>query len=350
LAVGGIVLALHMGVYFDAFITFGITTLYGLLSLMLYRQQFPNLLRHLAVFNLGSLIVALPQITHFALRPVDFAGRFGKDGMFQSPWLANEMVTTGKSFWQIMGERLIHALSTLNTTPATDFYGVRIPLLSVFTATFFILGAVYVFSRFRNERYGLLTVWFWGATCAVAFFSVPPSADTYRMLIAVPAATLMAAVGFNQVMQRLLKAEPVISRAWVLSATVMALIIGAFNVRVYFFDFVGQCQFGGDERTRFAGYLGNYVSEVPRDTPTYLLSTEFLRYGTHISVDFLSQKKPIENWDAPVDALTSPSGALIIAPALRVEELRAWTTTHAGGTWHSEFDCGTPMLFAYRVP
>lgn len=141
-----------------------------------------------------------------------------------------------------------------------------------------------------------------------------------------------------------------ISRAWMMSATVTALIVGLFNVRVYFFDFVGQCQFGGDERTRFASYSGNYLSAVPRDAPSYLLSTEFLRYGTHISVDFLSQEKPIENWDAPLETLTSSSGALIIAPALRVEELRAWTATHPGGTWQSAYDCGAPMLFAYRVP
>lgn len=350
LALGGVILALHMGVYFDAFITFGITVIYSALSLILYRKQFTNLLGNLAVFGLGNLVVVLPQMLHFALRPVDFFGRLGKDGMFQSPWLANEMATTGKSFFEIMLERLIHALLTLNASPATDFYGARIPLLSVFTATFFILGAIYVFSRWRDARFSLITVWFWGATCAIAFFSVPPSADTYRMLIAVPAATLMAAVGFEQIMHRVFGEQTAISRAWVLSTTVIALIIGAFNVRVYFFDFVGQCQFGGDERTRFASYLGNYLSAVPRDAPSYLLSTEFLRYGTHISVDFLSQKKPIENWDAPLDTLTSPSGALIIAPALRVEELRAWTATHPGGTWQSAYDCGAPMLFAYRVP
>jgi len=350
LALGGFVLAIHMGVYFDAFITFGITGLYGLLSLILYRKQFPQLLANLGVFSLGTLIVVLPQIIHFALRPVDFFGRFGKDGMFQSSWLVNEMAKTGKSFFQLMLERLLHALSTLNATPATDFYGVRIPLLSVFTATFFILGALYTFSRFRDKRFGLLTVWFWGATCAVAFFSVPPTADTYRMLIAVPAAILIAAVGFDQILQRLISNEPIISRAWVLSASLLALIIGAFNIRVYFFDFVGQCQFGGDDRTRFASYLGNYLREVPQDTPTYLLSTEFLRYGTHISVDFLSRKKTIENWDAPVETLNSPSGALIIAPAPRLEELRSWTATHPGGTWQSEYDCGTPMLFAYYMP
>lgn len=350
LALGGVILALHMGVYFDAFITFGITVLYGVASLILYRKQFPQLLTNLATFGLGAFIVVLPQITHFALRPVDFFSRLNKDGMFQSSWLTTEMATTGKSFLQLMLERLIHALSTLNTTPATDFYGARIPLLSVFTATFFVLGAVYTFSRFRDERFGLLTVWFWGATGAVAFFSVPPSADTYRMLIALPAALLIAAVGFDQILQRFLGNEPTLSRAWVLSSTVMALIIGAFNVRVYFFDFVGQCQFGGDDRTRFASYLGNYLREIPKDTPTYLLSTEFLRYGTHISVDFLSQKKTIQNWDNPVETLTSPSGALIIAPALRLEELRSWTATRPGGTWQSEYDCGTPMLFAYRVP
>jgi hypothetical protein len=204
--------------------------------------------------------------------------------------------------------------------------------------------------RTREAGSLLLNGYFWSATVSIGVFSIPPSADSYRMLFALPGALLLAAVGAEQVLKLLVPES--IGRL-VPHPTILALGLAgilALNLRAYFFDFAAQCRYGTDPQTRFASYLGQDLRAYNRETTIYLLSDDVFRYGTHSSVDFLSRGLPVTNWDEPMDALTPVPDSVILASPSRADELEAWAVAHPGGQSHLAFDCQNLMLRAYRLP
>jgi hypothetical protein len=208
---------------------------------------------------------------------------------------------------------------------------------------------VYALWRTRDARYLLLNGYFWSLTLGFAIFSVPPSADSYRMLVVLPAAILFAALGLREGLAALGTARP--NWRWVRLPVVASLLIAimALNLRAYFVDFASRCQFGGGLSTRFATYLGDYLSTADPEATVYLLSDDELRYGTHSSVDFLSGNHPVTNWTAPVDELSLNAGNIVLAGPTRLAELREWGNRQPAGHLVQAFDCTQPMLLAYQA-
>jgi hypothetical protein len=89
---------------------------------------------------------------------------------------------------------------------------------------------------------------------------------------------------------------------------------------------------------------------LDQETDVYLLSSDEARYGVHPSVDFLSGKKPVSNFDGASDQLAAESAMVVVTSPMRAEELRAWARQHPGGKLHFEYDCGQIILLAYQLP
>jgi len=124
-----------------------------------------------------------------------------------------------------------------------------------------------------------------------------------------------------------------------------------FNLWTYYVDFAGQCRYGSDDGpTRFASYLGNYARNVDRGDEIYLLSDQIYRVGTHQSVDFLSGKRAIANFNDPMTSLQPRANAVVIASPNRIPELQAWAEAHPDGKVHTEYDCGNLMLYTFQFP
>jgi len=355
LALGGLLLGAHFSVYISAQIVTALLLVYLLIAAWLCRPLVQAGARSLWAFGLGLLVTGLPQFVHAARNPNDFFARLNIDGTFQSGWLAGQMAATGQPAVQILAERVAHAFLAVIHYPAIDFYGARLPLLDPFTATLFLLGLAYAFWRTREARFLLVNGYFWSLTVAIGVFAIPPSADSYRMLVALPAAILLAAVGLEQASAAVRLTNGPASaglQRWVRPAlsVFLAVALLTLNVRAYYFDFVLRCQFGLDSQTRFASYLGNYLRTVDRDVTVYLLSDSTYRYGTHVSAEFLGGKTGVTNFDEPALGLPTHAGLLIIAPPSRMEELRQFADQVPGGSLHREDDCEAPMLLAYALP
>jgi 4-amino-4-deoxy-L-arabinose transferase-like glycosyltransferase len=350
LALAGLILGAHLSVYVSAQIMIAFFAVYLLMALWLCRPLVQNAARALWTFWLGVLITALPQVVYAVQNPEQFFSRLNADGTFQSGWLANTMAQTGQSAVTILAGRVAHVFLTLNHYPAIDFYGVRVPLLDVVTGTFFILGIGYALWRTRDPRYLLLNGYFWSLTVAIGIFAIPESADSYRVLVALPAAILLAAVGFREALVVLGLDAP--GRRLARSGLVATVLVAALklNVRTYVFDFAQRCRFGLDMPTRFASYLGNYLRGFQPDHTVYLLSDENTFYGSHVSVDFLSNDFPVTNVPDPAASLSLRPNMTVIAYPDRMDELRAWAAEHPGGTLRWEYDCDQPMLLAYHMP
>lgn len=350
MALGGMLLAIHFNVYLGAQIMIGLLVVYALIAAVVARPLMRGAWRTYGVFWLSFIVISAPQFTFIVRHPDEFVARLNQGGTFQGTWLAEMTAQTGAGPVQILFERVLHAFLSLNHYPAIDFYAAYIPMLSVITATLFALGLFYSLWRTRDYRYLLLNGWFGSMTVAIGLFTLPPSADPYRMLVAVPAAIVMAAIGLDLILKALSAPASQPQRVQLGLAVVFLLSVTLYDMRAYYVDFLGQCRYGGDTNTRFASYLGTYLSTLDRETAVYLLSDPELRYGTHMSVDYLSKSLPVTNVDGAMAEIQPEANTAIVAIPARADELRQWTRDFPGGKLHQEFDCGKLILTAYWLP
>lgn len=349
-ALGGVLLAIHFSVYLTAQVIVALALVYMLVASVFLREWFKPAFRAALAFWGGFLIMIMPEAFYIWQEPNEFFNRLGQDGTFQSGWLAATVQNTGQSVVEILFERVVHAFMSLIYYPATDFYGSSTPMLSMISATIFLIGMIISLWRTRDRGILLLNGYFWGATLSIGIFAVPPSADSYRMLMALVPALVMAAIGLDQILEFLGLGWKNARLAYVFSTASILFSLLIFNMWTYYGDFAGQCRYGGNLEGRFASYLGAYAKTIDNELPVYLLSSSVYFYGSHASTDFLSDRRPITNFPDPIDALAPVTGETIIAAPDRIPELEAWARLHPGGQLHYRYDCQTTMLLAYRVP
>lgn len=349
-ALGGVILAAHFSVYLTSQVIAGMLLVFTLLLLFLYRSWFKLRLAQAAAFWGGFFIALFPAGLYFIMQPGEFTNRLDKEGMFQSGWLQATMESTGQGAAEILFGRVVHSFLSLIYYPAFDFYGSPAPVLSMISTVMFLAGLGLAFWRARNPSYLLLNGYFWAATIAVGMFALPPSADSYRMLMALPAAMIMAAIGLDEILQMFGVSWNANRFAYGAGVSIVLLSLLAFNLQTYYLDFAGRCRFAADVAGRFASYLGTQIQETHTDQKIYLLSDAIFIYGTHPSTPFLSHSRPAVNFPDPLENLTVISGEVIIAPPSRMEELELWARDHPGGDLRYTYDCKDPILLMYTVP
>lgn len=349
-ALSGVLLAMHYSIYLTAQIVTGLALIYMILLAVFYRNWFKQRVSQALAFWGGFIVIILPT-AYFAYNdPNAFMHRLIQAGTFQSGWLELTMELTGKSAAQILFERAAHAFLSLFYYPALDFYGSSVPMMSMISSVMFLAGLGLALWRIRNPAYLLLNGYLWGSVAAIGIFATPPSADSYRVLMALPAAMTLASLGLNQILE-FIGVEPKKTRhayRFAVSAVLASLIV--FNLWTYYADFAGKCRFAENLPGRFASYLGRELKRLKSDQKIYLLSDDLYMYGTHPSTMLLSGNKPAANFRDPVDTLGVVSGETIIAPPSRIEELEIWAQTHPGGQLHYDYDCATTILLSYRIP
>jgi hypothetical protein len=350
MVVAAILLSIHFSIYIDSVIFMAYAPIFILVAWVVSRPLIRGRSRQVSVFVMSTVIMILPQVFYAINHWPEFTSRFASDGVVQSGWLASTMELTGKSAAALLTERVAHAFLSLGFYAAWDFYGATIPLLDIIVGALFVVGMIYSLYRTREPRHLLVNGYLLAPPVAIGLTAVPPDADSYRMLIALPAAILLAAVGLEQFLDLTSLSNSVGKNARNL---ILGLVIGSMavlNLKSYFVDFASRCRYGGDDVTRFASYLGNYLRQVDRSATTYLLSDEIFMYGTHGSVDFLSGGLPVTNVQRDAEDLDRSPNMVIIAVPTRVEELRSWAKQNPGGKLDLQYDCSTLMLAAYRLP
>ncbi|HMZ08131.1 MAG TPA: glycosyltransferase family 39 protein, partial [Anaerolineales bacterium] len=349
-ALSGVLLAIHYSFYLTSQIITGLVLIYMLITAVFYRAWFKERLSQAFAFWGGFLISILPSVVYIYNSPAEFISRIDSSGTFQSGWLQATMDLTGQGPLQILAGRFVHAFLSLFYYPAMDFYGSTVPMMSMVSSVMFMAGLGIAIWRIRNPVYLLLNGYLWGSVFAVGIFATPPSADSYRMLMAIPVAMLFAAQGLDAILDFLGLGWAVMRNAYrfAVSAVLASLII--FNLWTYYGDYAGKCRFASDLAGRFASYLGTEVGSITNELQVYLLSDGIYIHGSHPSTYFLSKSRAVVNFPDPIDMLDPVSGETIIAPPSRIEELQRWVHEHPGGELHYRYDCDNIILLAYRVP
>lgn len=349
-AAAGIILGIHFRVYLTSQVIVALVLIFMLISFLFLGTWLKSAFRQCAVFWGGFSLMMAPQLKYIFQQPEEFMNRLGQDGTFQTGWLQLEMENTGHSALVIFFDRIVHAFMSLVYYPAVDFYGSSSSLLSIFSAILFLVGIGLVLVRVKIPGYLLLNGYFWGVTAAIAIFSLPPSADSYRMLAVLPAAFMIAAIGLDYFLEIAGVLWATTRRSYLILTVGAVIGISLLNIWLYYFDFAGKCRYGGGVESRFASYLGSYAKTVDVNSPIYLLSNDVFFYGSHASADFLSDHRAIINYNEPMDDYQVQYGETIVASPARIDELITWSDSHPGGAMIEIYDCKRVILVSYTIP
>lgn len=349
-ALAGMLLAAHFSYYLTAPPMTAILIGYLILCLVFHRRWLKSVLPQVAAFGGGLIILLLPALYRYLAVPMDLIARLNMEGTFQSGWLEMTVAQSGQSAVQVLLSRVTHAFLSLIYYPSLDFYGSRIPMLSMITSVLFLIGLATAAMKIKQRPTLLVLTVLVGFVLMIGLFAIPPSADSYRVVVVLPLAMILAGVGIDAILDLFGLGWRKSRAAYAAASGILMVLLFFTNAQIYFGDFYGRCQFGGDMMSRFASYLGSYVRQYDRSTPVFLLSDDLYFYGSHPSVDFLSGSHPITNIQDPVDTQSFASEEVIIATPHRVEELQEWVDAHPGGKVQYLYDCNYTILLGYQVP
>ncbi len=170
-----------------------------------------ELIRPLAVIGVALVIVAGPILSFALAHPDDWNARVNQIGIIQSGWLAREPGLTGKSTARILAEQFLRSAGAFHVyADRTVWYGADRPLLGFLAGILALLGMAWAVAHWRERRYFLVLIWFWGVILTGGMLTEsPPSSQ--RLVMAIPAVCLLVAAGLEQTVglaRRLLARAP----------------------------------------------------------------------------------------------------------------------------------------------
>jgi 4-amino-4-deoxy-L-arabinose transferase-like glycosyltransferase len=348
-AAGGVLLAIHYSIYLTSQLITGLILVFMLIALIFMRGWFLPKIRQAAAFWGGFAIMIQPEIFYAVRNPNEFFDRIIQNGSLQTGWAAQTATNTGQSIIQVLAGRVLHVFLSLIYYPAQAYYGSSIPLLTLFGAVLFLAGLGIILLRVRTPGMLLLNGYFWAPTVAIGVLSIPPSADSYRILAALPAALLIAAIALEALLESVGAGWDRARRVYGFITGGVLLSITVFGIWAYFGDFIGQCRYV-DSTSRFASYLGTSARSFDQGSSIYLLSDSVFFNGSHASTTFLSEGRTINNMPDPIDNWQASTGDTVIANPNRIPELEQWIQTHPGGQTKFVYDCNNLILLSYHLP
>jgi 4-amino-4-deoxy-L-arabinose transferase-like glycosyltransferase len=364
MVMGGLLLGLHFNVYFSAQVLIPMTIVFLVMAAIItppriveseeitLRHPLPirENLRNMPWFFGSILILILPSLVWIYTHPEDFSARWAKEGSFQSGWLMDEVLNTGKPAFLILWERFVHVCQAIFILPFQDFYWAPAPVLDLVTGLLFVVGAFLALRRTRDPKILLLNGWLWSGVVAISMFAIPPAADSYRLFMVLPAMCVMAALGWAHITSLAERLAHIEHRTVVIWSVVLILLVAGLNLKTYFIDFGRSCLYGGrDFSSRRASLLGDYLRTQPAFDQAYLLTDASFSYGIFPSTDYLSGSIPMINLDAPFVLPSTHGSTLFIILPSREPERTVVSQLAPGGNSTRITDCGQLMFLAYRV-
>jgi hypothetical protein len=255
----------------------------------------------LVILIVAFLVTAGPILSYAQAHPDDWNARINQVGILQSGWLEREPEITGKSTAQILAEQFLRAAGAFHAFPdRTAWYGAQRPLLGLLAGAFALLGMAWALAHWRDRRYFLVLIWFWGVIVTGGMLTEsPPSSQ--RLVIAIPAVALLVTWGLEQTVH-LARRLAGIGRTW--ENVVLGLLVSILAVaslQYYFVEFTPSRRYGS-ENGEMATMIGRYLQNLDEGDQAYLFGAPLIywKFGT---MSFLA---PEVSGQDVVEPLTGP--------------------------------------------
>jgi 4-amino-4-deoxy-L-arabinose transferase-like glycosyltransferase len=348
-------LALGLGMYFYH----GTRLLIPLALLVLAFGGARHLRKHwlgVLAFAMLALVVAGPLLVDFALSPGDSLHRhraISIGGTFYRQDLEQEYLITGDPLSLVMLRRLARSVFPfVLTRDAGYFYTPQEPMLYVFSAVLFVVGAELALTHWWESRYAVLLGWL-GLTVLFGGFLLARPPQYQRYLIAAPAVCMLVgrgAVTLIRLFARLWNWRPVVYRGIVMGVAIALLLVNS----AYYFCVYAPSEAFGDRDSEIADRVARLMVALGPEYKPYFLGAPYIALGNFNSVRFLA---PDADW---VDVVESPPsdwrfvrqgcGALFILAQERTGEVRLLRERFPGGEERQVIGRdGEPLFTFYRV-
>jgi hypothetical protein len=249
-----------------------------MLALLLQRPYPPGYLRNIAAAAIMALVIALPQFLFYRANPDIFMDRANTLGIFQSNWFVEEGIRTGQNTADILTNQLGQALFAFQSGQDTSTaYNSGTTMLPFWAAVFLLLGIGLALWRMRQLRYQILLIWL-AVTIFITSFMLQSPPSSHRLLIAVPAVYLLAALALGWLGQHLLNLLR-LNKVYLLPILVaLSIVMGLTNLAFYFGQYRSEHRFG-DRNTEIAFQMAAYLNNLEGDWDAYFIAPPSMYTG-----------------------------------------------------------------------
>ena len=350
LVIAGIILGIHFLFYFEAWIIAGFLAIFLLITFIINRKHILGNLTNLIYFTATVIIIILPYIAWSFNNPADFSARWVKEGSFQSGWMDHELNITGKPMFLILWGRVSGVFLSIFALPSRDFYWAPVPVLHYITAALFLTGLAVSLLKIRDIKHLFLNGWLWSGILSIGIFAIPPSADSYRLLMILPAMVILAGLGWKKIAQLLGDATAGGHTGYLNWTAVLLITALILNMKTYFIDFARSCRYlSGDITGRGPSLIGEYLrKEYPFDQ-AYFLGNDDYRYGISPALNYLSGEVPVENIPGLFQNTDKRGSLVFIIIPSRQNELITLKQYAPGGKVTRISDCGELAFIGYKT-
>lgn len=305
------------------------------------RQQAGHLLAALAL----TLIIALPALLFFRDHDTLYLERANATGIFasQSNWLAQEAGRSGQAELTILQDQFWQALLAFNgSQDNSPSYYPNTPLLNFGTAVLLAIGFILSLLRLRQLKYSLLVVWLLVTVIFAGVLLVDPP-QSHRILIALPAAVLLAAIALVEIAALARSAltpsadadDPSLSTKFLLALVAIAAVLALSDVAFYYGRYPTSHEFA-DVNTEAAYEIAQYLADLEGDWSAYFYGPPAMYTDFPTFPYLLPQfQKGINFFDvepgAKAEVTAVPNHVFILLPE-RGGELPALQNEYPGGT------------------
>lgn len=337
------------------------------------RVQAAHVLAALAL----AFIVALPAILFYRQYPAIFMERANVLGIVQTDWLPQQAISTGQSQFELFRQQFrLAALAFNGGADLSPVYKPNAPLLGFGTAVLFLLGFLLSLFRLRQFKFTMLPIWFLATVLfAGALLLDPP--QSHRLLIALPAVTLIAALALAEIVSIIMRSQDDKVTRWQgdkvtkdhpvpvspphrvtpspLHLVIFITLLLALNEVWFYYGRYPTTNEFADANTEAAYEISNYLNTLEGDWTAYfygppVMYTDFptfpyLLTDFHKGVNFFDVAEPLPTVGTP-----APNQVFVFLPE-RAGDLTAVQQRYPGGVVESvDGRYRAPLFLTYTLP
>jgi 4-amino-4-deoxy-L-arabinose transferase-like glycosyltransferase len=323
-----------------------------IIASLLDRARFKRALPSIILMIVVGVITLVPLIWFYGRHPDTFRAPMMRVTL-NSEWLKSSMEITGKTSWQIILDQLKLGFGAYFIEPLRHWYTPGIPMLRPFPATFFIIGLILLFLRYRGSRFWLLVLWLAAFGMVGALSESTPAAQRY--VAAVPACAIIAGLGLHGSFEVVEKMWPKFGKYIVYASFIVAVLISLDDLSFYFLKYTPRFKSETiHDNTTIANGLAAYLKDKSPEWQVVFFGSPAMGFLSIPSTQYLAPQ--ISNsidinqpWGSPENPQPTGHHLIFIFLPNHQEDLAAAKATYPGGkeiTWRAADR--TPLFWAYE--